>query len=253
VYQHLAHLPDLITPNLDVLFCGSNPGCQSAKISHYYGHRSNHFWKYLFRSGFTPYCLSPYDDHLLPSKFGLGLTDLVSRPTTEANELAPAERREAVPILLEKIRKFQPRFVCFVGIKQYEDLCIYLKKKRKSPKDKLVMSMKKTNIGLQEIVFKSHKIHLLNNNHNNQNKQAGKSTTNTPDWTYTFIFVCPSTSALVRNYEEKDRIGCLAELLELKNRVDLDELTVESDSSTGFDCIQLDDELVVNKGEQLQR
>jgi len=124
VYQHLAHLPDLITPNLDVLFCGSNPGCQSAKISHYYGHRSNHFWKYLFRSGFTPYCLSPYDDHLLPSKFGLGLTDLVSRPTTEANELAPAERREAVPILLEKIRKFQPRFLCFVGIKQYEDVSI---------------------------------------------------------------------------------------------------------------------------------
>jgi len=115
------------------------------------------------------------------------------------------------------------------------------------------MSMKKTNIGLQEIVFKSHKIHLLNNNDNNQDKPSRKSTTSTTDWTYTFIFVCPSTSALVRNYEEKDRIGCLAELLELKNRVDLAELIVESDSSTGFDCIQLDDELVVNKGEQLER
>ncbi|KNZ43772.1 hypothetical protein VP01_987g3 [Puccinia sorghi] len=150
---------------------------------------------------FTPYCLSPYDDHLLPSKFGLGLTDLVSRPTTEANELAPVERREAVPILLEKIRKFQPRFLCFVGIKQYQDLCIYLKKKRKSQKDKLIMGIKKTNIGLQDIVFKSHKIHLLNSNDDKKNSQTGKSTTSTKDWTYTFIFVCPSTSALVRNYE----------------------------------------------------
>ncbi|WAQ83368.1 hypothetical protein PtA15_3A738 [Puccinia triticina] len=198
-YQHLHHLPDLIAPNLDVLFCGSNPGCQSAKISHYYGHRSNRFWKSLFLSGFTPDCLSPYDDQSLPSKFGLGLTDLVSRPTAEANELSPLERLQGVAVLLQKIRSFQPRFLCFVGIKQYADLCSYLKKKLpKSDPSRLSMirhsSDKKKKVGLQNIVFKSRETCTISE------EQCKSDTTDRNRYRYTFVFVCPSTSALVRNY-----------------------------------------------------
>ncbi|KAA1078941.1 hypothetical protein PGTUg99_008369 [Puccinia graminis f. sp. tritici] len=249
VYQHLNHLPDLIAPSLDVLFCGSNPGCQSAKISHYYAHRSNHFWKSLFLSGFTPHRLSPHDDHLLPSEFGLGLTDLVCRPTAEANELSGSERLQGVPVLLGKIRRFQPRFLCFVGIKQYHDLCSYLKKKLRKSRDLLPSiwqsPSQKTVVGLQNVVFRSQKTSRIN-------KGQSKSTAADADqYSHTFVFVCPSTSALVRNYPEKDRVACFRELLELKNRASLNPDSSATPIASGssrtklcFEYIEIDDELL---------
>ncbi|KAF5380177.1 hypothetical protein D9615_006216 [Tricholomella constricta] len=82
-YAHLRVLQDVLTEGLDVIFCGINPGQKSAEIGHHFGHPNNHFWPCLYESGFTSTRLPPEEDHTLPERFALGLTNLVNRPTAE--------------------------------------------------------------------------------------------------------------------------------------------------------------------------
>ncbi|KAF9437572.1 hypothetical protein BGZ76_000169 [Entomortierella beljakovae] len=96
VYAHLALLPDIIDYDLDVLFVGINPGVMSS----------------LLPPGVR---LGPDDDYKLPRLCNMGLTNLVDRPSRMGNELSDAECRAAAPVLTAKIRKYRPRFVCFVS------------------------------------------------------------------------------------------------------------------------------------------
>lgn len=98
-----------------MLFCGINPGVTSATVGHHFAHRSNHFWRCLAGSGLTDRLLLPSEDFTLPERYNLGLANLVDRPSKEEAELAPSEFAAGVPILLQKIARFRPRIVCFVG------------------------------------------------------------------------------------------------------------------------------------------
>jgi len=80
-------VPDLIKPDLTVLFVGINPGLYTAAIGHHFGRPGNRFWPALFESGFTPRLLTPCEEAELLS-YGLGLTNLVARATRAASELA---------------------------------------------------------------------------------------------------------------------------------------------------------------------
>ncbi|MBK5945122.1 hypothetical protein CCR83_01335 [Rhodobacter veldkampii DSM 11550] len=71
-------LPDLVGPDLDVLFCGTAPGWTSAARGHYYARPGNRFWPMLAETGLTPRLLTPDEDHLLPG-LGLGLTDVAEK------------------------------------------------------------------------------------------------------------------------------------------------------------------------------
>jgi len=73
VYDHLQGIEDHLEPGLDVIFCGINPGQQSAEIGHHYGNPTNHFWSCLHESGFTPRKLDPREDVKLPKEFFIGL------------------------------------------------------------------------------------------------------------------------------------------------------------------------------------
>lgn len=46
-------LPDLIAPDLKVLFCGTNPGLYSAALGQHFARPGNRFWKAMHASGFT--------------------------------------------------------------------------------------------------------------------------------------------------------------------------------------------------------
>ncbi|KAJ6502433.1 uracil-DNA glycosylase-like protein [Mycena sanguinolenta] len=116
-YAHLRELQDHLKPDLDVMFCGINPGKKSAEIGHHFGNPSNHFWWCLHQSGFTDTKLPPGEDHTLPDNFGLGLTNLVDRPTSEEAELSITEQLASVPGFLAKVARFRPGVVCFVGLK----------------------------------------------------------------------------------------------------------------------------------------
>ncbi|KAF9460283.1 uracil-DNA glycosylase-like protein [Collybia nuda] len=116
VYAHLRDLQDILVENLDVVFCGINPGQKSAEIGHHFGHPTNHFWGCLHESGFTTERLPPEEDHTLPGRFSLGLTNLVDRATAEQNELSLDERAASVPTLLTKVARYRPRMLCFIGL-----------------------------------------------------------------------------------------------------------------------------------------
>ncbi|KAF4573622.1 hypothetical protein EYR36_008140 [Pleurotus pulmonarius] len=115
-YAHLSNLTDCLKFELDVVFCGINPGRLSAQVGHHFANPNNHFWKALAASGFTSKRIPPHEDMTLPDLFNIGLTDLVERPTSGESELSAAEKAESVLSLLSKIAHFRPRIVAFVGL-----------------------------------------------------------------------------------------------------------------------------------------
>jgi double-stranded uracil-DNA glycosylase len=111
-------VPDLIEPNLEVLFCGINPGLYSGATGHHFARPGNRFWPALHRSGFTPTLLSPWEEQSL-LKLGIGITNLVARATAAASDLTDAELRAGRRRLERKVRRYTPRWVAVVGIGAY--------------------------------------------------------------------------------------------------------------------------------------
>jgi TDG/mug DNA glycosylase family protein len=110
-----AAVPDVIARDLDVLFCGINPGRWSGAVGHHFAHPGNRFWKALHLSGFTDRQLAPAEERLLLD-FGVGITNLVGRTTTAAADLGPVELTAGAKALERKVRRFQPRAVAFLGM-----------------------------------------------------------------------------------------------------------------------------------------
>lgn len=113
-------LPLLLEPGLLLVFVGFNPGLESARLGHYYAHRSNRFWKFIYQSGLVSRPVVCTDDNRLQKEFAYGFTDLVGRSTKGVTELSRAEMSKGANILEARISKYQPRYVCFVGKGIYE-------------------------------------------------------------------------------------------------------------------------------------
>jgi TDG/mug DNA glycosylase family protein len=111
-------VPDLITPNLTVLFCGINPGLYSAAVGHHFAGPGNLFWSTLFASGFTPRLLNSFEERELLA-LGYGITNLVARSSASADELDHDELHAGARALARKARKYQPRFVAVLGLQAY--------------------------------------------------------------------------------------------------------------------------------------
>ncbi|XP_050955718.1 thymine DNA glycosylase, tandem duplicate 1 isoform X2 [Labeo rohita] len=116
-------LPDILTPNLDYVIIGINPGLMAAYIGRWFPGPGNHFWKCLFLSGFTEKLLNHMDDDSLPEKYGIGFTNMVARATPGSKDLSSKELREGGKILVEKIKKFKPLIAVFNGKCIYEMFC----------------------------------------------------------------------------------------------------------------------------------
>jgi double-stranded uracil-DNA glycosylase len=114
----LATLPDLLARDLDVVFCGINPGLYSAQVGHHFARRGNRFWPTLYAAGFTTRLLTGFDDHEMPA-LGFGLTNLVARASASADQLTRDELRVGAAILIRKIRRMQPHFLAVVGFGAY--------------------------------------------------------------------------------------------------------------------------------------
>lgn len=119
----LEPLPDLLIPGLKILFTGYNPSILSGKTGHHYANPNNRFWKVLYLSGLTPRQLPPQEDHTLLA-LGYGFTNIVSRPTQAAHDIARGEYEEGRILLRQKIICFQPEVVCFVGKGVYEQYAL---------------------------------------------------------------------------------------------------------------------------------
>jgi TDG/mug DNA glycosylase family protein len=105
----------VIAPGLDVLFCGINPSLLSAERGHHFARPGNRFWPALHGSGFTDRLLSPDEDATL-LRYGLGITNLVDRPTRAADELSAEELREGAAQLAELTLRYEPAVIAIVGL-----------------------------------------------------------------------------------------------------------------------------------------
>ncbi len=108
-------LPDVVAHDLDVLFCGINPSLMSAARGHHCARPGNRFWPALHLAGLTPRRLTPDEDGELP-RFGLGVTNLVDRPTRTAAELTVAELRAGAAALAELVAGYRPRVLAVLGV-----------------------------------------------------------------------------------------------------------------------------------------
>ena len=111
-------LPDLVAPDLRVIFCGINPGLYTAAIGHHFGRPGNRFWKVIHLAGFTDRQLSPFEERRLLDH-GVGVTNLVPRATAAASELAPGELRAGIRRVEKLACELRPRVVAFLGMLAY--------------------------------------------------------------------------------------------------------------------------------------
>lgn len=110
----------MIAPGLRVLFCGINPGLVSAETGHHFARPGNRFWPALHQAGFTPRQFRPDEQHELLS-LGLGITNVVDRPSARADELTKAEFLAGGENLVKKVLSYQPKWLAVVGVTAYRD------------------------------------------------------------------------------------------------------------------------------------
>ncbi len=99
---------------MKLVVVGCNPGERSARVGHYYAGRGNLFWPLLYDSGVLPELLDSKDDKRV-IEFGVGLTDLVKRPTRGIEEIERQEFAEGRILLAGKLEEFTPRVIAFNG------------------------------------------------------------------------------------------------------------------------------------------
>ena len=115
---HGKTLPDVIAPDLQVLFAGINPGLYTAAIQHHFGRPGNRFWPTLYAAGFTPRVLSPFEEReMIP--LGYGITNVVARATAAAEELEPHEFVAGGKKLVARVKKFRPKVLAILGVGAY--------------------------------------------------------------------------------------------------------------------------------------
>ena len=108
-------LRDVIGADLGVLFCGINPSLMSAERGHHFARPGNRFWPAIHQAGLTPRRLAPDEDEQL-LRYGLGVTNLVDRPTRAAAELGRDELRAGAQALAELVAANRPQVLAVLGI-----------------------------------------------------------------------------------------------------------------------------------------
>ncbi|MGE3288926.1 MAG: G/U mismatch-specific DNA glycosylase [Pseudonocardia sp.] len=143
-------IPDVLPgdgdPPLRVLFCGINPGLVSAATGHHFARPGNRFWPALHRGGFTPRQLAPAEQDELPA-LGMGITNLVARPSARADELTAAELRAGGARLRELVATRCPAWLAVVGVTAY----------------RTAFALPKAAVGRQDVVWGATRVWVLPN------------------------------------------------------------------------------------------
>ena len=117
-------LPDLVAPDVRLLFVGINPGLLTVAVQSHFGRRGNRFYPALFRAGIIDRLIDAsggYTEedraHLLQR--GIGITNLVARATARADELTPAELVAGADDLRRRVGALAPKVVAILGVTAY--------------------------------------------------------------------------------------------------------------------------------------
>ncbi|KAJ2374116.1 hypothetical protein IW150_003280 [Coemansia sp. RSA 2607] len=178
-----APIPELLRPNLDIMFVGINPGVISGHKQLHFGNPSNFFWKGLFESGLIPEMIQPESGDRLFNEWNMSIVNLVERTTPSSSDLRIGEMRDAVPELRRKINVNRPKIICFVGIGIY----------------RVFAGQSKVELGLQQDLYKY---------------ERNQDSDEVPEFGY--MFVMPSTSGRTTAYQNADKLLYFRQLNQLK-------------------------------------
>ena len=111
-------IPDVLGPDLRVLFCGINPGRVSAAAGAHFANPRNDFWRLLHAAAFTPRLLEPAEQFELLT-YGIGVTNAALRTTPGSGDLRRVDFAGAADRLERIAAELRPRWIAFVGKEAY--------------------------------------------------------------------------------------------------------------------------------------
>lgn len=117
-------LPDLLGPDVRLLFVGVNPARSAVATGAPFGRRGNRFYPALHRAGITDRLIDasagfdPADVEHLHAR-GVGITSLVARATGSAAELGADELVSGASDLGRRVAEIGPAVVAILGVTAY--------------------------------------------------------------------------------------------------------------------------------------
>jgi TDG/mug DNA glycosylase family protein len=119
-----ATVPDLVGPDVRLLFVGINPGLWTAATRTPFARPGNRFYPALEAAGIIPrqpgYARGLNDaERAELTAAGLGFTNLVARATARADELDAEELQAGAARLAENVAAWRPRVVAMLGVTAY--------------------------------------------------------------------------------------------------------------------------------------
>jgi TDG/mug DNA glycosylase family protein len=106
-------LPDTVGEGLRLLVCGLNPSLHAADAGVGYVTPGNRYWPAALAAGLVTRDRDPWHAW---RHHGIGMTDVVKRATTKADELSRAEYADGMARLERLCAWLRPAAVCFVGL-----------------------------------------------------------------------------------------------------------------------------------------
>ena len=117
--QPSSEVPDVLGPDLRIVFCGINPGRVSASARAHFANPRNDFWRLLHAAKLTSRLFEPAEQFELLAE-GIGITNAAFRTTPGSGDLRRVDfDRDRIERLARDLR---PRWLAFVGKEAYRGL-----------------------------------------------------------------------------------------------------------------------------------
>jgi double-stranded uracil-DNA glycosylase len=111
-------VPDVLGPDLRVVFVGINPGRVSAAARAHFANPRNDFWRLLHAARFTSRLYEPAEQLGLLAE-GIGVTNAAYRTTPGSGDLRRADFAGSAERLERIARELRPGWLAFVGKEAY--------------------------------------------------------------------------------------------------------------------------------------
>jgi double-stranded uracil-DNA glycosylase len=113
-----SEVPDVLAPDLRVVFVGINPGRVSAAARAHFANPRNDFWRLLHAAQLTSRLYAPSEQFALLEE-GIGVTNAAYRTTPGSGDLRRADFAGSAERLERIAHELRPRWLAFVGKEAY--------------------------------------------------------------------------------------------------------------------------------------
>ncbi len=111
-------VPDVLAPDLRIVFVGINPGRVSAAARAHFANPRNDFWRLLRAARLTSRLYEPHEQFQLLEE-GIGVTNAAYRTTPGSGDLRRADFAGSAERLGRIARDLRPQWLAFVGKEAY--------------------------------------------------------------------------------------------------------------------------------------